>query len=361
MEFGIFNLMNRRDRSQSVSTLIADTVEQVQAAESAGFGVAWFTEHHFSNYSLPPSPLLMIGHVAPQTLRIKLGTAVVLPALYQPARLLGELAFTDCLAEGRLIVGLGSGYQAHELLRFGITLEESRAATDEWIKFISQGLGQEKFEFHGKYIDMPETPFAAPPVQQPRPPIWIAGNSPDSQARAARGPYPLFVSGFGQSNDTVVRIRQETDETWQAAGRNPGDLLFGSVRYCLVTENKSEALAFAANAQYQIRLSTYLRQGQEDLQGTWLPEEPFAGEMTPEEILTANPIGDPETVAACLADEIKRAGTSHLALYMTMGNTDHEVVMKSIRRFGDEVIPLVEKEVGPLGGVNIPRPLEAAQ
>ena len=361
MDFGIFNLMNRRDRSQSVPSLIAQTVEQVQAAETAGFGIAWFTEHHFSNYSLPPSPLLMVGHVAPQTMRIRLGTAVVLPALYQPARLLGELAFADCLAEGRLIVGLGSGYQAHELLRFGITLEESRAATDEWIEFISQGLGQESFEFHGKYIDMPETPFAAPPVQLPRPPIWIAGNSLDSQRRAARGPYPLLVSGFGESNDTLVRIRAETEETWQAEGRSAGDLLFGSLRYCLVTDDKSEALAYAENARFQIRLSQYLRQGQTDIPGAWLPEEPFAGEMSPEDILAGNPIGDPETVAACLADEITRVGTSHLALFMTIGNTDHETVMASIRRFGDEVIPLIEKEVGPLGGVNIPKPLEAAQ
>ena len=61
MDFGIFNLMNRRDRSQTVASLISNTVEQVQAAETAGFNIAWFTEHHFSNYSLPPSPLLMIG------------------------------------------------------------------------------------------------------------------------------------------------------------------------------------------------------------------------------------------------------------------------------------------------------------
>ena len=361
MDFGIFNLMNRRDRSQSVPSLIAQTVEQVQAAETAGFGIAWFTEHHFSNYSLPPSPLLMVGHVAPQTLRIKLGTAVVLPALYQPARLLGEIAFTDCLAEGRLILGLGSGYQAHELLRFGVTLEESRGAADEWIEFISQGLGKESFEFHGKYVDMPATPFAAPPVQQPGPPIWIAGNSPDSQARAARGPYPLFVSGFGESNDTLVRIRAETEETWQAEGRDPDDLVFATLRYCLVTDSKDEALAYAENARFQIRLSRYLRQGQTDIPGAWLPEEPFADEMSPAEILAGNPIGDPETVAAFLVDEITRVGTSHLALYMTIGRADHEVVMKSIRRFGDEVMPLIEKEVGPLGGVNIPKPLEAAQ
>ncbi|MCZ6588470.1 MAG: LLM class flavin-dependent oxidoreductase [Alphaproteobacteria bacterium] len=361
MEFGIFNLMNRRDRSQSVPSLIAQTVEQVQAAETAGFAIAWFTEHHFSNYSLPPSRLMMVAHVAPQTLRIKLGTAVVLPALYQPARLLGEIAFTDCLAEGRLVLGLGSGYQAHELLRFGVTLEESRAATDEWLEFISQGLGQESFEFHGQYIDMPKTPFAAPPVQQPCPPIWIAGSSPDSQRRAAHGPYPLFVSGFGESNDTLVRIRTETEATWRAEGCNPDALQFATLRYCLVTDDRREALAFAENARFQIRLSRYLRQGQTDIPGAWLPEEPFDGEASPEDILASNPIGDPETVAACLADEITRVGTSHLALFMTIGNTDHEVAMTSIRRFGDEVVPLIEKAVGPLGGVNIPKPLQAAQ
>ena len=51
----------------------------------------------------------------------------MLPALYQPARLLGEVTFADNLAGGRLILGLGSGYQAYELARFGVTLEEARA------------------------------------------------------------------------------------------------------------------------------------------------------------------------------------------------------------------------------------------
>ena len=140
-----------------------------------------------------------------------------------------------------------------------------------------------------------------------------------------------------------------------------GELLFATLRYCLVTDDRREALAFAENVRFQIRLSQYLRQGQTDIPGAWLPEESFDGEASPEDILAANPIGDPETVAACLADEITRVGTSHLALFMTIGNTDHEVAMTSIHRFGDEVVPLIEKAVGPLGGVNIPKPLQAAQ
>ena len=348
MDFGIFNLMNRRHRSQTVRKVLVETVEQVQAAETAGFGISWFTEHHFTNYSMAPSPLMMISHLAPQTVRIKLGTAVVLPALYQPARLLGDIAFADNLADGRLILGLGSGYQAYELRRYGIDLDEASAITDEWINFLSQGLGQESFEFHGRYIDLPQTWFTVNPVQTPRPEIWIAGNSPRSQARAVRGDYPLIATGFGRDADTLAEIRAGADETWRAAGRDPNTIRFGTLRYCFVTDDRTAALTFAENARSQVRLSAFLRQGQTELDAPWLPERAFADEMSSEDILRWNPIGDPETVAERLAEEIEKVGSDHIALYMTIGDTDHEAVMRSIHRFGQEVIPLVEKSVGPL-------------
>lgn len=359
MDFGLFSLMNRREKSQSVQQVIADTVEQVQAAESAGFGIAWFTEHHFSNYSLSPSPLMMVGHVAPQTLRIRLGTAVVLPALYQPARLLGEIAFADCLANGRLVLGLGSGYQAYELARFGIDIEKASAITEEWIDFLAGAIGQDSVEFHGEFIDVPRTWFTAPPAQCPRPDIWIAGNSPGSQARALKGGYPLFVSGFGRDTATLAAIRAEAEETWTKGGKPVESLKFGTLRYAFVTDDKAEALAFAENARYQIRLSRYLRRGQTDLPSAWLPEESFEGEMSPEDILAWNPIGDVETVAERLAEEIEAVGPDHIALYMTMGNTPHAAAMRSIDRFGGEVIPMIEQAMGPLVSLGRHRPRAA--
>jgi len=361
MDFGIFNLMNRRHPSQSVRQTVIDTVEQVQAAETAGFGIAWFTEHHFSNYSLSPSPLMMIGHVAPQTLRIKLGSAVVLPALYQPARLLGEIAFADCLSGGRLVLGLGAGYQAYELARFGVDLAEASEITNEWIDFLSKGMGQENFEYHGKYIDLPQTWFTAPPEQQPRPEIWIAGNSPGSQQRALRGNHPLFVSGFGRDTATLAEIRAEAEETWTAAGKPADELQFGTLRYCFVTDDKAKALAFAENARYQIRLSRYLRRGQTSLEAAWLPEEPFEDEMSPEDILAWNPIGDAETVAEKLVEEIEQVRPVHTAMYMTMGDTPHDDALRSIEAFGHKVVPLIEKAVGPLSTAGTPLPAYAAQ
>ncbi len=358
MDFGIFNLMNRRHRSQDPADMIRQTVAQVQAAEAAGFSVSWFTEHHFTNYSITPSPLLMVAHVAPQTTTIKLGTAVVLPALYQPARLLGEVAFADNLCGGRLILGLGAGYQAYELARFGVTLEQARAVTDEWAELLGDGLGQESVEYHGDHIDLPQTWFTTRPVQQPRPEIWIAGNSRDSQARAARGGHPLFVTGFGQDSATLAGIRAEAEDTFAAAGRDPASLRFSTLRYCFVTDSKAEAVAFAEQARYQVRLSRYLRQGQTTLDAAWLPEEGFEGEMSPEDIAAWNPIGDPATVAEKLVEEIRAVGPSHIALYMTIGAADHAQVLRSIERFGSEVVPLIERELGPLAGVNVPAAAE---
>lgn len=354
MDFGIFNLMNRRHRSQDPAAMIRQTVLQTQAAESAGFGVAWFTEHHFTNYSITPSPLMMVAHVAPQTSTIRLGTAVVLPVLYTPARLLGEVAFADNLSGGRLILGLGSGYQAYELMRFGITLDEAVAVTDEWAELLAEGLAREEFEYHGKYLDLPLTFFTTRPVQQPRPDIWIAGNSPASQRRAAKRGHPMFVTGFGRDAAALARLRDEAETEFAKAGRDPASLRFATLRYCFVTDDRREALVFAENARYQLRLSHYLRQGQTKLDQAWLPEEAYEGEMSPEDIAAWNPIGDPETVAEQLAAEIRAVGPSHIALYMTIGTVDHSRVMRSIERFGAEVMPLIERELGPLADVNVP-------
>lgn len=346
MEFGIFNLMNRRHRSQEPAVMVRQTVEHVQAAERAGFSIAWFTEHHFTNYSISPSPLMMACHVAPQTKTIRLGTAVVLPALYQPARLLGEVAFADNLTGGRLILGLGSGYQAYELTRFGTTLEVARSVTDEWAELLADGLGQEAFEYHGKHIELPHTWFTTQPVQKPRPEIWIAGNSPDSQRRAARGGHPLFVTGFGQDSAALAGIRTEAASALSAEGRDPASLRFATLRYCFVTDDDQEALEFAENARFQLRLSRYLRQGQTELSEAWLPEEAYEGEMSPADIVAWNPIGDPATIAEKLVSEIKSVRPTHIALYMAIGAIDHSRVLSSIERFGSEVMPLIEREIG---------------
>lgn len=56
MEFGIFNLMGSRDPSKPTAQTFAEVAEQTKLADELGYTIAWFAEHHFSNYCLCASP-----------------------------------------------------------------------------------------------------------------------------------------------------------------------------------------------------------------------------------------------------------------------------------------------------------------
>src|SRR4029077_12698749 len=97
MDFGIFNLMGSREADKPTAQVFGEVAEQTRLADSLGYTIAWFAEHHFSNYCLCASPLMMVAHCASMTKRIRLGTAVVVLPLYNPARLAAEVATADAL------------------------------------------------------------------------------------------------------------------------------------------------------------------------------------------------------------------------------------------------------------------------
>ena len=79
MNFGIFNLMQQRGDVSS-RELVDDAIRHTQVAETLGFERAWFAEHHFSNYSLCPSPLMMVANAAAVTPTIVTkGMAMTMP------------------------------------------------------------------------------------------------------------------------------------------------------------------------------------------------------------------------------------------------------------------------------------------
>src|SRR6185295_4573690 len=88
VDFGIFNTLPQRDRQKPVRQIYADVVEQTMLAEQLGLSRFWYFEHHFNNFGLTASPLMLVAHMAAKTRTIRLGPAVVVAPLYNPARLL---------------------------------------------------------------------------------------------------------------------------------------------------------------------------------------------------------------------------------------------------------------------------------
>jgi alkanesulfonate monooxygenase SsuD/methylene tetrahydromethanopterin reductase-like flavin-dependent oxidoreductase (luciferase family) len=349
MEFGIFNLMGARDPAATpAAQVFGEVAEMTRAADELGYSISWFAEHHFSNYCLCASPLLMVTHCAALTKKIRLGTAVVVVPLYNPARLLAEIATADALSGGRLMLGLGAGYQPYEFERFGVDLKQNLEMTNEFSDILDLAFSREFFSYKGKHYEMPETHIPARPVQKPLP-IYVAGHTQAMFRAAARHGYRVLTSG--RTGGTRLLEEQYADLVAAFAAENvPVSRAHMTVnRFAHITGSRDEALRFAENARYQSRLASSLRRRKEVMQGTILVDVPFPDEPSLETICDNLLIGDVETVAEKLVAEIHASKPVHVCFSFKVGATPHKAAMRSMELMMGEVKPRVEKALGRVG------------
>ena len=152
----------------------ARVTAEIQAADRLGYDTAWVAEHHFSNqYGIMPDVFTYMGYLAAQTTRIRLGTAVVTLPLYDPIRVVENMAFVDILSGGRVVLGLGSGYRPYEFEGFGRDFEHRRDVQEEAIGVILELLHKRRVRHEGAHFrSIIEGDYEIFPVsqQQPHPP-----------------------------------------------------------------------------------------------------------------------------------------------------------------------------------------------
>ncbi len=348
MEFGVFILAQQRGYHQSSAQVINNSIEQTVAAEQAGFNTAWYAEHHFNNYSLSPSPLMTVAHAAAKTRRIRLGTAVCILPLYHPARFLAEVGFVDTVSNGRLDLGVGSGYQQFEFERFGVQLEESGAIFNEFLDVIPKGLTQKIFEHDGKFLKILPSSIAVRCVQDPMPPLWITSGNPVTLGRGVRENHNLFVTALLKGNDAIAELRGRLEKVAEDNGKDlDRDVKFGFLRCGYASDNNAEIDAYLDCARFQRRISESLkfRRAQSD-DGYMVKEVPSETDPTFEQLRKNLPVGSVNEVIDKMLEEISILRPKHIALQTQLGDFDQKTMLKQIELWGDKIIPAIRKEVG---------------
>lgn len=348
MEFGVFILAQQRSYDQSPQQVIQNSVEQTIAAEQAGFNNAWYAEHHFNNYSLSPSPLMMVAHMAGKTERVRLGTAVCILPLYQPARFLAEVGFADTVSNGRLDLGVGSGYQEFEFERFGVNIAESGAIYNEFMDILPKGLTEKIFSYEGKHLQMPPSSIAVRCVQQPMPPIWVTSSNPATLGRGMRENHNLFVTVLLNGNPAIAAMRERLEKVASDNGKDlDRDVKFGFLRCGYASDNKAEVDAYVDCARFQRRVSESLkyRRHQSD-DGYMIKEVPHETDLTPEQIRANLPVGSVNEVIDKLLEEISIMRPKHIAWQTQLGDFDQKTMLKQIELWGAKIIPAIRKELG---------------
>ncbi len=359
MHFGYFGLMGYRERGTPSHRVFQEHIEQVKHADQLGFEIAWFAEHHFSNYCICPSPLIMAARCAGETSTIKLAPAVVVAPLYQPARLLAEIGMVDCLTDGRLVLGVGSGYQPYEFERFGQDLATARPMLEEFLDMLELAFAGDTFTYDGEHYQMPSTHISARPVNG-MPEIWIAGDNEFGHRLCARRGHAAMFTGRWLGAEYQAEMRARVAASYVAEGRDPETMPLGVQRFMCVTESHAETMDYVDNARHQMRLASALRRRAEVMDGAMMNEIPMQNEISVEDMAENLLVGDCETVAQRLCDEIRAARPSHMMFHFQVGGSSHAQALNTMEKLMSDIKPLVERELGPLAGIGTPT-AEAAE
>lgn len=201
-----------------------------RAADALGLEAFFIGDHP----AYAPDAWLHLGVLAVQTSSIRLGS-VVLCAGYRPPVLNARLAADlDNLSGGRVILGLGHGWNAGEFAQLGLPyppVPERQEAMEEAIQIIKGVWGDQPFTFHGTHHFTVNERVTPPPVQHPGPPLILAGSGEKRALRlvAKYADACNFGSGHAtglvRSSDDVRRKNDVLDTYCLEAGRDPTSVL----------------------------------------------------------------------------------------------------------------------------------------
>ena len=177
-----------------------DTIQPVELArfaEENGFDALFMGEHtHLptaphrygdaisDDYKKFYDPFVALSLAAAVTERLKLGTGVCLLTEHHPITLAKTVATLDHISGGRVILGVGTGWNDEEMENYGIRFPERWAVSEERIRAMREIWTRDVAEFHGQYVDFDSLWCWPKPVQPGGPPILIGGGvKPETIAR----------------------------------------------------------------------------------------------------------------------------------------------------------------------------------
>lgn len=182
----------------------ADFNREVQLVEEVGFDAIFFAEHQVvSGYF--PNALAAATFALGLTIRLRAGTAPTLLPLHHPVRVAETAALCQRMSNGRLLLGVGSGYLPADFEKIGMPVGERKERYAEALEVLQRAWSGKPVDFHGKYYHLVQQALI-PSLETP-PPIWVAAVTPWG-VRQTKDPASLFraIERAGE----VIQILQKT-------------------------------------------------------------------------------------------------------------------------------------------------------
>jgi probable F420-dependent oxidoreductase len=333
MKFGLYSSIASPPRGEHLDRAIDEVIAEAQLAEACGFDSCFFGEHHQDADGFLPSPLIVATAVAAHTRRLRVGTSVILLPLHHPVRVAEDALTLDLVSKGRLVLGVGIGYQPADFRAYAVAMEDRVGRFEEGVEIIRRCWSGERFSFRGKHYVLDDVQITPRPFQRPGPPLWIGASVPAALRRAGVMA-DAFVGTPSTSLASAVRLVEAYAAAARQAGRTPQVVM---MRDAWVAPTRAEAEAvygpevMAAYRYYwQHRLSEFR---------TIPPGTAFTlDNLAPDRLI----VGDPETCVREFRRWRDATGADYFLLRLRhahSGGPPHAKIMDTIRLFGEQVLP----------------------
>jgi alkanesulfonate monooxygenase SsuD/methylene tetrahydromethanopterin reductase-like flavin-dependent oxidoreductase (luciferase family) len=309
------------DPRLSARMLLSEIVEEAQAAEQAGFDVCLFPEHHQRAVGSLTDPMAVTTWLLAHTERVQIGTGVLLLPLYHPKHVAEWSSVIHAVSGGRLVLGLGSGYQEADFACFDVDRETRVQRLTEGVRVLRAEWADE---------------IASPTV-------WLGAWSRAGITRAAQMA-DGWISDPVRTEEEIGAMAGQFRVEAKAAGSR-GEVVV--LRELWVGESDE-----AAAAEYRPVIEPiyryYLRNGVLS-GGERNSSKPSLADAIDQRVIC----GSSETVARRLTSLVDSTGADWCVVTLRQPRgPSHESVLRAITRLAEEVLPAVRARVQPRAVAN---------
>ena len=226
-----------------------------RAAEEVGFDSVWVGDHLLYRDPVrgPWDAWTTLAWLAGITERVELGPLVACTAFHPPGLLARMAAATHELSGGRLVLGLGCGWNEVEFRAFGLPFDHLVSRFEEAFTIVRGLLAGEHVTFHGRYHDVDDAVLLPKPATSPK--LMLGANAPRmlSIGLPHVDSWNTWFSRYGNTVEGFAAENAGIDAAAERAGRDPATLersacVFVSVESAGVRNNDEDVEPVPADA-----------------------------------------------------------------------------------------------------------------
>jgi probable F420-dependent oxidoreductase len=201
-------------------------VAMARAAEECGFDSIWLGDHLL--YDAPErgpwEAWTLLSALAAVTERVKLGPLVACAGFRPPGVLAKMAATVDEVSGGRLVFGLGAGWNEREFVAYGIPFDRRVSRFEEAFAIVRGLLAGERVTFHGRFHSAEDAVLLPRPARQV--PLMIGSNGPRMLAAALPhvSAWNTWYVDYGNTAEGFAALNSRISEAAERAGRDPAEI-----------------------------------------------------------------------------------------------------------------------------------------